>query len=383
MLSGERIFGWVSDEFVADDIFSAIVDYDEVAPFGTSDNFLYTNAVNGFFQADGWKLINNFLAPKSGPQDISITLSKPQTITEFTWVGNTLYNPQTQVGLVVDGKSQSWPVQPNAEPQVLSVKPALTGKNVTVQIQKWQDLPGKNQTIGIDNIYLKAARPADFYQKVKPMLNVGGMMHYPRGNGGMVLMNLAFKDTEAVPVNASKKRNIFSTVLRNLKAPFAGGKTVIAGAGLKYTPINFGDFKEKLNQYRTDRGWFGDKSFTFNGLPTGSNQKFGNVTYNIWDFPTSPVPTAIMLGGGGVPNNPPEQVTDIPINQKADALFFLHTARIDQRRNNDEVRDNKKFEMARYVINYADGQSGRFRSTRKLTSRTTVSRRLVPFPAHS
>jgi beta-galactosidase len=46
-----------------------------------------------------------------------------------------------------------------------------------------------------------------------------------------------------------------------------------------------------------------------------------------------------------------------PINRKADALFFLHTARIDQRRNNDELRDNKRFEMARYIINYADGQS--------------------------
>jgi beta-galactosidase len=81
------------------------------------------------------------------------------------------------------------------------------------------------------------------------------------------------------------------------------------------------------------------------------------VKYNIWDFPTSPVPTAIMLGGNGTPNNPPQEVKDIPIGKKADALFFLHTARIDQRRNNDELRDNKKFEMARYIINYADGQS--------------------------
>jgi beta-galactosidase len=81
------------------------------------------------------------------------------------------------------------------------------------------------------------------------------------------------------------------------------------------------------------------------------------VKFNIYDFATSPVPTAIMLGGEGIPNNPPQEVKDIPIGKKAEALFFLHTARIDQRRNNDDLRDNKKFEMARYIVHYADGQS--------------------------
>ena len=48
----------------------------------------------------------------------------------------------------------------------------------------------------------------------------------------------------------------------------------------------------------------------------------------------------------------------IPVNQKADALFFLQTARIDQRRNRrrDQARTSK-FEMARYVVHYADGQT--------------------------
>jgi beta-galactosidase len=209
--------------------------------------------------------------------------------------------------------------------------------------------------IGIDNIYLKAQRPAEFYTRVKPMLNVGGMMHYPRGNGGLVLANLDLKDTEAVPLNALKKRNILASVLRNLKAPF-GGANVVVGTNVDYTPVNFGGFQNKLTQYRTNRGWFGDANRTFNALPTGT-QRFAGVTFNIYDFATSPVPTAIMLGGEGVPNNPPQEVKGIPINRKADALFFLHTARIDQRRSDEEARDNKKFEMARYIINYADGQS--------------------------
>ncbi len=357
MLSGERIFGWTADEYVADDIFSAIVDYDDVAPFGTSDSYLYNNAVNNFTQADGWKLINNFDAPATGPAEIPIKLSKPQTITEFTWIGNTLYNGQTKVGLVFDGKDKvSWPVQPTNDPQTLPVNPPRTGQTITVQIQDWvhdKKNDKGNYVIGIDNIYLKAKRPADFYQKVKPMLNIGGLMDYPRGKGGMVLCNLLFKETEAVPVNAGKKRAIFGTLLRNLNAPFAGGKTVIAGAGLQYAPV---DLHVQATQYLNERGWFGDKNFTFNALPRGANT-FAGVTYNIYENATSPVPNVVSLGGKGVPGNLPDEVTGIPVNQKADALFFLQTARMDARRNDKDLRDNKKFEMARYVVHYADGQT--------------------------
>jgi beta-galactosidase len=238
------------------------------------------------------------------------------------------------------------------------VNPPRSGSNIALQILDWQHLPGKQNDkgediIGIDNFYLKAQRPADFYQKVKPMLNIGGMMQYPRGAGGIALVNLLFKETETVPLNATKKRTIMSAVLRNLKAPFSGGKTVIAGANLRYTPIDIG---KQATQYRNERGWFGDNNFTFGALPTG-RQTFAGVTYNIYDFPTSPVPTAIMLGGDRVPNNLPQEVKGVPVNAKADALFFLHTARIDQRRNDQERNENKKFEMARYIVNYADGQS--------------------------
>ncbi|MBW3636507.1 MAG: hypothetical protein KY445_08595 [Armatimonadetes bacterium] len=359
LLSGERIFGWTSDEYVAGDMFSYVVDYDEVAPFGQSRSPYYENAVNNFVNADAWKLINNFPAPATGSFDIPITLPRPQTIKQFTWVGNTNYNGVTQVGLTFDGKDRvAFSAQPNGEPQTFDVSPPRAGREITVNLLDWQRAsrrPNGEVLIGLDNIYLHAARPDGFYDRVKPLLNIGGMMHYPRGAGGIVLVNLLFKESETVPLNAAKKRAILSTVLRNLKAPFGGGKTIIAGANLQYSPIDFGDFKEKLTQYRTERGWFGNDRFTFNLFPTG-NQKFGGVPFNIFDFPTSPVPTAIMLGGDNVPNGPPLEVKEIPINRKADALFFLHTARLDRRRNAREVSENKKFEMARYVVHYANGK---------------------------
>jgi beta-galactosidase len=68
------------------------------------------------------------------------------------------------------------------------------------------------------------------------------------------------------------------------------------------------------------------------------------------------VPNAIMLGGSGVPNNLPDRVTGIPVGQKVSALFFLQATRIDVPRNQWEIRDGKRFEVARYRIHYADGQ---------------------------
>ena len=81
------------------------------------------------------------------------------------------------------------------------------------------------------------------------------------------------------------------------------------------------------------------------------------MLYQIYDFPTSPVPTAIMLDGPGVPNKLAGAVTGIPVNRKADALFFLHTARIDQPRNDQEVREKKQYELFKYIVHYADGQT--------------------------
>jgi hypothetical protein len=64
-----------------------------------------------------------------------------------------------------------------------------------------------------------------------------------------------------------------------------------------------------------------------------------------------------MLGGDGIPNNPPQEVKDIPMARKPMPCSSCTPRVSTSVRNNDELRDNKKFEMARYIINYADGQS--------------------------
>ncbi len=351
MLSSERMFDFNSDMFVASDIFSYIVDVDDVAPFAKLPNSELYNTTNGFVSADGWKYIYSFSLKEQKPQ-YTMEFPKSQTFKEFTWVGNGFYHKTTRIALNFDCKvTREYDVQPTTEPQVLIITPPVMAKNVELSIRKWTEDPGVTNVVGIDNVFLRVVRPVGFNQRVRSVLNVGGIVEYPLRKGSIVLCNLLFKPTEDVAENRVKKRRILAALFHNMKATFAGERTVIAGAKLDYVPL---DISKKANQYRNDRGWFGDKQYTFADLPTG-RQVFSGIPYNVYDFPTSPVPTAIMLGGDGIPNGLPLAVKDIKVGIKASALFFLQTARIDQRRNDQELRDGKQNELARYVIHYQDG----------------------------
>jgi beta-galactosidase len=355
MLSGKRIFGWTADEFVADDVFSHVVDLDEIAPFARSDFASYDNIVNGFVGSDGWPLIIDFEHPQDGkPYEINLDLPQEETIVEYTHDQSLNYNATTKIALLFDSKDRvEYDLSPDGDAQSFAVNPPRKARRVTLQIVSWLSDPAKRPIVGIDNIYLKVQRSPEWRATVKPMLNSGGLVHYVKGNGGVVLCNLKFKDTEAVPVNQAKKRTILASLLRNLKAPFSGGKTVIAGANLACTPL---DIHTKATTYKDERGWFGDPRRTLKALPPGEHT-FGGVKFNVYEMPTSPVPQVLMLGGKGVPGNLPQEITGIPINTQADALFFLHTARLDRRLNEREIQEKKRFELCRYVVHYADGQT--------------------------
>ncbi|HEX3147373.1 MAG TPA: glycoside hydrolase family 2 TIM barrel-domain containing protein, partial [Gemmataceae bacterium] len=353
MYSSKRIFDWTEGNYVVADEFTYVVDFDEIAPFCKSPFFAYDNIVNGFVNADGWPLIINFPINKDGsPSDVVINFPKQETVTEFTWIGNTNYWPQTKINLVFDNDKRSYEVPPTGDPQVLAVNPPVAAKKMTLQIAGWQETPGKGALVGIDNIFIKVKRPPEFYERVKPLLNIGGLMEYPRGKGGILLCNLNFQEREEVPINADKKRNILAAMLRNLNAPFAG-KSVIAGANLEYKPV---DLSKHATAFRDEKGWFGDKRFTFRDLPTGKHTLAG-VPYDIFEFATSPVPTVVMLDGPGVPGKLPAEVKGIPVARKADALFFLMAARIDKRPSQDDRKKGKQLEVARFAVHYADGKT--------------------------
>ncbi|MBV9851951.1 MAG: hypothetical protein JO250_19980, partial [Armatimonadetes bacterium] len=363
MGSGKQIFNYAAGQYPDPDAYGYVVDLEDVAPFGKSPFFAWDKITNNYTMADGfWPLIINFAMPKDGsPYQIPITLPRPETLTKFTYVQDLNYAGTTKISLIFNGRDRvPFNLQVNGDPQTFPITPPRRAQTLTLEIDDWQHNPAKQSNgqdlIGIDNIYLYAQRPADFSQRFRPMLNIGAMVEYPRGAGGLVLCNVKFQDTEANPENAGKKQTILAAILRNLDAPFAGGKTLIAGAGnLTYAPL---DISKQANQFTTERGWFGDRQFTFADLPTG-RQAFAGVTYNVYNFTTSPVPTAIMLGGSGIPGSLPDHVTGIPVGRKADALFFLQAARIDQRRSPEDIKNGRQFEIADYIVHYDDGQTAK------------------------
>lgn len=354
LYSSKRIFPFTEGNYVVSDMFSYVVDFEDVAPFATSSFGAYGNIVNGFVGADGWPLIIDFPIGKDGYSEVPIHLPRPETITEYTHIASTNYNPTGRVVLMFDGQDKvELKLEENNSPQTFALNPPRTAQDILMQVYPGNVRPEKAGNIGIDNISIKAQRSAAFYAAVRPMLNIGGLMHYPRGKGHIVLCNLRFQANEEVPENAVKKRGILAAVLRNLKAPFAAGALVLPGMDLDYQVV---DLSKQATQYRDEKGWFGDKKFTFAEMPTG-RQQLGGVPYEIYEFPTSPVPTVLMLDGPGVPNKCPQRIVGVPVNAKADALFFLQAARIDTPLTPREVQDKKKVELCRYVVHYADGQT--------------------------
>jgi len=222
MLSGKRIFNWTADEYVAPDIFSYVVDLDDLAPFAKSDFGSFANIVNGFVGSDGWPLIIDFPYPTNGrPFEINMDLPREETIVEFTHKPSVNYNPTAKIALLFDGGDRvEYSLQPNGDAQPFAVDPPRKARRVTLQIVSWLSDPATQPLIGIDNIWLKVARPPEWRAGVKPMLNIGAMVQYVKGSGSVVLCNLNFQETEAVPVNKTKKQTILATLLRNLNAPF-------------------------------------------------------------------------------------------------------------------------------------------------------------------
>ena len=185
LYSSEKIFPWQSGTYVASDTFRFVVDSDEVAPFGTWDSDAWYNFVNGMVSADGWKYIQNHPAENN---TYVLTLPKPQELVAWTWDGNVLYNPTRRVELVFDGDEagkSSFAVPPDGEPATFDIVPPRTATQIAIRHAQFDDLPAKRQNgvtiIGCDNVAFYAKRPADFRDRVRPMLNVGGLVEYPRG----------------------------------------------------------------------------------------------------------------------------------------------------------------------------------------------------------
>jgi beta-galactosidase len=374
MDNGKDIFGWMSLKFPAEDEFTSILDYDEVGPFlkfptpaelGKPADVAHPgwdhwpqNMVNNYTADDTWRFCYSIALDRGDKTKWTMELPRPEVLTNFGIVLNVIYHKVTKINLYFDDDPQPvvMETRPTHDRQDFAI-PDRKAQRVTIELAEWEK-SGTANVIGIDNFWISVKRSPEFYKNVRPLLNIGGLLRYNRGAGGILTNQLNILEREQNPVNVEKKANITKTLLRNLGAVFEGGQGVVVGTNLKFTPIRFAE--GKANAYTRKAGkpsWFknhpvGDLS----GLPAGENA-FAGVTYAVPDFRTSPVPSCVMLQGHWSETKDRE-VKDLKVGTKADALFFLHafTAKDEALRWKPERNRTNPPVVFKYVIHYADGK---------------------------
>jgi len=374
MESSERIARWMAVRWAADDAFTYVLDYDDIGPFlklptpaelgkpadvaQPKRDHWPPNLFNGFTADDSWRYCFSIILDRGDKTKWTMELPRPEEIINFSIVLNVIYHKVTKINLYFDDDPRPFTIRtrPTHDRQDFAVD-GRKARRITIELAEWEK-SGRQNVIGIDNMWIGVKRPERFLENVKPLLNIGALMRYNMGAGGIVLNQLNILQSEKLPVNAEKKANITRVLLRNLGAVFAGGKTVVVGAGLKYTPIPFEDGRP--NAYLTRRAktpWFSHR-YDLGHIPVGENT-FAGVRFVLADFRTSPVPSCFMLKGHGSRAKDSE-IKAIKVGRKCDALFFLHALNATRcLRNWKPPRRGDKTPptVFQYVVHYADGRS--------------------------
>ena len=196
LYSAERIFPWQSGNFVASDTFSHVVDLDEVAPFGTWDSEAWIQLRERHGQRR-WLEVH----PEPPRLDKHLSAHSSETSDagrlDVGWKRAVQLDTQGRTGLRwrrsrIDSASTSRRTANRCE---FDIQPPRTATEIAIRHAQYDDIPDKRQNgvqiIGCDNIEFFAQRPADYRERVRPMLNSGGLVEYPRGQGGIVLVEPA------------------------------------------------------------------------------------------------------------------------------------------------------------------------------------------------
>lgn len=377
-MEADRITRWTATMWMADDEFTHIVDLDDVAPFATIEGrppqqeaartSAPRNVVNGYVRELNWRYIYFVDISDGGPADVNFELARPETLTGLDIVPNAFYWQARKLRVVFDGAEDEalvFDIVPAPERQSFTFDEPVRASTVRLVLEDFVSNEGK-PVCGFENVWLFARRPEGFRDRVQPLLNIGGLVAYPNGKGGILLNQLAVLDAEKNPVNALKKANIVKTLLGNMEATFGGGQVVVPGAAnVAFQPVKIGE--QTFNAYSLhdkSPSWFRDRqapNATLAAMKTG-RQELAGVPYELYDLVTSPTPSVLMIAGEGSEVKE-QEVKGIAVGRRADALFFLHAynaGRQAARWQQDMQRgraDDREPVVFMYRVNYEGGES--------------------------
>lgn len=332
------------------------------------------NYVNGMLGSDHWRYIRQIWwdDPDSEPLDLTFRLRRPETIDRVSIWNNTNYSTIEDVELIFDGDDDNAlsATLPDAAvrtdidlPQPVEVKADITIRLLTRRVRGSHQ--NRAHLVGIDNIqFRRAQRPEGL-----ALDSVGGLVAFPRGEGGLFVNQIKFMEEEPTEENAGDKLRLTSVLLQNMGVGTGAAEVAIPAVNVRFTPL---DLLEYTNHHIADTEWtegvavwFDQEGRDLGRLPVGE-QTLADVTYSIVDFHTAPAHEAIVLGAG-VPGLPgslgelPSRSPSIQVQNTADVIYLLHTAHVTrairdhERRRIDGPEDYPL--IARLRINYTDGES--------------------------
>jgi len=223
----EIMFG---DKWLSPNVFTYCVDGEDIAPFchlpnqpegpyhPTKDDHDPFNMVNGMTGHDFWRYIYQIWYgdwPAEGSPPFVFKLPIPCKLKEVEIWNNAYYDTIKDLEIQIDGNKAVVAELPDAmAPTTIDLggKEAKESISLIVRsVRKHQGTP----LVGIDNIRIIRELPDWYKGKVFPLVNVGGLVRYPRGKGGFILnqLDIAVADTQE---NLAKKRRIVGNLLLNL-----------------------------------------------------------------------------------------------------------------------------------------------------------------------
>jgi hypothetical protein len=392
LLSPEKIMH--STFWVSQDTFSGVIDATRefsrfTLPPGAADEpFEYQptrddhdpyNLVNGLMADDSWRYTRQlWVSDEETMDDLVFRLQRPELLKAVQFWNLDTYGTINDL-LIIPDNDQSRAVAmrlPHAT-QLVTLElpqPMAVQKTVTLRPKSWTLRGRRNnqgeeiRLVGVNHIaLLRPDEPPDAIA----LDSVGGLVAFPRGEGGLFLNQLKFLDDDPKPANEAQKIRVLGTILGNMGVGFRTAANVaVAGVNVRFHPLDLQQYGNTfLDARRGEQAWFGDpKGVDLQLLPRGQ-QDLAEITWHVIDYATAPTPDAIILGGEAARWNPAntrhlkDRVIGIQVGRKADVLYFLHTAHVggpitdrERQQMSDPRRPFELPEVMRYVLNYADGQ---------------------------
>lgn len=213
---GETVIApWSGLKAVSDKVFSMVVDGEDVASFGASEQPRMTD---GLLLADFWKYTQYLSSAGDGVAEFR--LDRPETLTRLNlWTGEAYYYPK-DIEVILDGKTaKRLTLEPHPELQTFDLGEASATHIALKVLSHYPNPSCEEDLVEIDEIELLRKMPEDFNRRVVFLAKPGGLVKYPLGKGGILLnqIDYAAKDSEA---NLKCKRAVFANLLRNMGASF-------------------------------------------------------------------------------------------------------------------------------------------------------------------